>query len=84
MKIKLGDNIRYLRNRHRLSQAKLGEYLCLSRNQIASYEDLRASPGIKSLIDMANFFDVSIDDLIRGDMYQILKKNESNRNKRNS
>ena len=76
--IRLGDNIKYLRNKKRLSQRELAKILCLSRNQIASYEYRIAEPSIKTLIDLANFFDVSIDDLIRSDIYKILQKKIKN------
>lgn len=61
----LADNLQYLRNRRQLSQLKMGQLVHLSRNQLASYEDARAQPSLDKLIRISDFFQVSLDHLVK-------------------
>jgi len=61
----LGKNLRYLRERNgKMSQGKLAENLGVTRSAISSYEDGRAEPKLSVLIGMANFFNITVDQLL--------------------
>lgn len=63
--IYLGKNLRYLRERNgKMSQGKLAEALGVTRSAISSYEDGRAEPKLSVLNGMANFFNITVDQLL--------------------
>lgn len=64
----LSTNIRVLRKRMRLSQEELAQSLGLNRGNIASYENGTAEPKISNLLNMAQFFGVSLIDLAQYDL----------------
>ncbi|MEE7711227.1 MULTISPECIES: helix-turn-helix domain-containing protein [Bacillus] len=65
--MKFGDRLRELRKmRPNLSQKKLGEHLGLAESTISMYEQNRREPEYEILIKIADYFDVSIDYLLRG------------------
>lgn len=67
MNMKFGDRLRELRKmRPNLSQKKLGEHLGLAESTISMYEQNRREPEYEILIKIADYFDVSIDYLLRG------------------
>ncbi|AUW95664.1 helix-turn-helix domain-containing protein [Streptococcus pluranimalium] len=57
-----------LRNSKKLSQEELAEKLYVSRQTISNWERGRTYPDINSLLLIATFFDVSLDNLIKGDV----------------
>lgn len=57
-------NLKFLRNQKNLSQQKLAEYLHVSQQSIYKYEHNITSPDIETLINMADFFDTSVDYII--------------------
>lgn len=57
-----------LRKARGLSQEELAEKLYVSRQTISNWERGRTYPDINSLLLMATFFDVSLDNLIKGDV----------------
>lgn len=64
-----------LRKEKNLSQEELAEKLYVSRQTISNWERGKTYPDIDSLLLMATYFDVSLDNLIKGDVdamkYQI-------------
>lgn len=56
--------IKELREQNRISQNELAKQLNLTNKNICSYETGVANPKIETLIDMANFFNCSIDYLV--------------------
>ena len=57
-----------LRREKNLSQEELAEKLHVSRQTISNWERGKTYPDINSLLLMANYFDVSLDYLIKGDI----------------
>ncbi|MGV3010654.1 helix-turn-helix domain-containing protein [Streptococcus thoraltensis] len=57
-----------LRKSKQLSQEELAEKLYVSRQTISNWERGRTYPDINSLLLIATFFDVSLDNLIKGDV----------------
>ena len=56
--------LKEIRKAKRISQLKLALDLHTSQNTISRYETGEREPGIKELIDIADYFNVSIDYLL--------------------
>ena len=65
---KIGANITVLRATKKFTQEQLSTELDISRSRLGSYEEGRAEPPYDLLIKIANYFQVSIDALVRGDL----------------
>ncbi|MED2978248.1 helix-turn-helix transcriptional regulator [Bacillus swezeyi] len=65
----LGERLKYLRSkqRPRLSQQALSDKLGLNRATYARYETGDNEPDYETLIKIADYYDVSLDYLIRGE-----------------
>lgn len=59
-----GTNFKYYREINRMTQEALAERLGVVRSQIAQYERGSRSPSIQVLREMADIFEVSIDELL--------------------
>lgn len=58
-------NLRYIREeKYQMTQEGLAEALGVSRSALSAYEDARAEPRILLLIRIAQYFEVSIDDMV--------------------
>ena len=57
-------NLRKLRIERHLSQRELGKLLNIKQQSICSYENGRSSPGIETIVAIADFFHVSVDYLL--------------------
>lgn len=55
-----------IRKKRGLSQLKVAMDLSISREALSYYENGRRSPDIQMLLILSDYFDVSIDYLIRG------------------
>lgn len=64
----IAGNIRFLRERKGLSQAQLSEVLALTQSAISSYEKEKSQPLPDGLVKLADYFDISIDDLLLKDL----------------
>ena len=67
MKMKGLSNIRKERN---LNQQKVAMDLSISRESLSYYENGKRSPDIEMLCKLSEYFNVSIDYLIRGEDFQ--------------
>ncbi|MGQ7944167.1 XRE family transcriptional regulator [Flavobacterium sp. WC2509] len=77
------DNIRTLRARHKISQEKLAESLCITRGRYVKYEDGTSEAPYDILKKIAHYYHISIDLLLSVDLRKIdtedLLKLENNR-----
>ncbi|MCR8668246.1 LexA family transcriptional regulator [Aestuariibaculum sp. M13] len=64
----LSGNIRHLRQLKGLTQEGLAEELKVHRSRISSYEEARAIPTAKFLLDLSDFFKIPIDAILRNDL----------------
>ena len=64
----LSKNIKHLRSLKGLTQEQFAEKLNVSRSRISSYEENRAMPSIDFLMELSDFFDISIDLLAKNDL----------------
>ncbi len=73
----LNKNIKYLRQKNKISQQGLSDALAIPRTTLGDYERGKTEPNISMLIRMAEYFDVKVDELIKEDLshgdYEILK-----------
>lgn len=61
-----GERLYELRNKNNLSQEDLAEVLDVSRQSISKWENDKAYPEMTRLLFMSDYFDVSLDYLMRG------------------
>ena len=58
--------LRKIRNERNLNQLKVAMDLSISREALSHYETGKRSPDVDMLMRFSDYFDVSIDYLIRG------------------
>ena len=63
----LGERIRDERKKRGLSQEELADILNVSRKAITKWETDRGIPDIANLIRISEEFEISLDELIKGD-----------------
>ena len=63
----LGERIRDERKKRGLSQEELADILNVSRQAITKWETDRGIPDIANLIRISEEFEISLDELIKGD-----------------
>lgn len=69
------NNLKELRRAKKVTQQKLSEVLGYGYTAIANYESGRNEPSLRDLVRIADFFDVSIDELL-GRVYPSERKKE--------
>ena len=67
----LGENLKYLRKQKELSQEQVSKMLEIPRPTYSGYENKVSEPGFAMLGKLADFFNVSIDQLLRSDIEKI-------------
>lgn len=63
LKIQIGKNIRSLRRKRQVSQEDLAETMGVTVQAISKWETGKANPDVMLLSGLAEYFEVSIDDL---------------------
>ncbi|MGF0032660.1 helix-turn-helix domain-containing protein [Bariatricus sp. SGI.154] len=66
--MELGKQIKRYRKERSLSQDVLAEKVYVSRQTISNWENDKSYPDVKSLVLLSEVFDVSLDQLIKGDV----------------
>ena len=64
----LAQNLKYLRKSRGETQEVLAEEIGITPSALANYEQGQREPCIEKLIILADYFEVSVDDLIRKDL----------------
>lgn len=77
----IGKNIKKIRSLKKLNQTEFSKIFNLTRGSIGAYEEGRAEPKIDTIIQMANYFGLSIDAFINkeltvNDLYSLDMVNE--------
>ncbi len=62
------DNIKYLRKRRGRTQDDVAVVLDMKRSTLSGYENKVAQPGIQVLMQFSDYFNISIDTLIKVDL----------------
>lgn len=66
--MELGSHIKRHRAERGLSQEALAEAIYVSRQTVSNWETGKTYPDVHSLLLLSHLFDVSVDDLIKGDV----------------
>ena len=64
MKNYFAENLKSLRLKYKYSQPDLADKLRVSKAMISFWENGKYEPTATNIINIANFFDISIDDLL--------------------
>ena len=71
--MEISTQIKKYRNTMELSQEELAEKIYVTRQTISNWENGKSYPDIHSLLLLSSLFNVSLDQLIKGDI-EIMKK----------
>lgn len=72
--MELGNQIKHYRNEKGLSQEELAERVYVTRQTISNWENNKNYPDINSIVLLSEIFEISIDNLIKGDLEQMKKE----------
>ncbi len=61
----IGENLKTLRKRNKISQEELSKKLELTRSTYSGYENSAAEPSLDTLIKVSDFYGLSLDTLMR-------------------
>mgnify|MGYP001059584570 CR=1 FL=1 len=64
----IGKNIRKIRTVKNYSQTDFADKFALKRATVGAYEEGRSEPKISTLIEIANYFSISVDDLLKKEL----------------
>ena len=81
--MEFNDKLQELRKARGLTQEELAEALFVSRTAISKWESGRGYPSIDSLKQIANYFSISIDELLSGERLITIAENENRTNLKN-
>lgn len=74
-----GEKVREKRNDLKLTQTEVGEKINVSRQTISSWENGKSYPDIPMLVTLSDFYDLSLDYLLKEDnSYMSKLKKENN------
>lgn len=77
--MELGKQIKFYRERNGLSQEKLAEEIYVSRQSISNWENERSYPDIHNILQLSVLFNVSLDELVKGDVDMMKREIETNK-----
>ena len=72
----LSENLHFLRKRDKITQEELADRLGVSRQAVSKWETGEAFPETDKLIMLCDMFNVSLDELVRGNAVKEEKKEE--------
>ena len=67
----IGENLKLLRKRRQLSQEEIASELGLTRSSYSGYENGVAEPNLENLIKFSEYFNISLDKLIKRNLGKI-------------
>ena len=73
----IAKNIRKIRNSKKLTQEELAAKINVTRQAVSNWENNKTQPDIETLTNIANAFEIGIEELIYGKKY-IKKDTEEN------
>ena len=79
--MEIGNKIKNLRTNNHLSQEHLAEKIFVTRQTISNWENDKSYPDLNSVIRMSELFNITVDELVKGDitkMKEIIKKDDIN------
>ena len=80
--MELSEKLKQLRADKKITQEKLAEIMHVSRTTISSWETGRSYPDLQMIVEISDYFKVSLDCLLREDKKMITKLTFDTKNKR--
>ena len=80
--MEIGNKIKNLRSKYNFSQEDLAEKIYVTRQTISNWENSKSFPDLNSLIRMSDIFDITVDELVKGDvekMKDMIKQEDINK-----
>ncbi|CAM4455202.1 helix-turn-helix domain-containing protein [Paenibacillus tarimensis] len=65
----IGDRLRELRKARKMTQEQVAAYLNAAKSTISQYENNINEPDLETLVKLADWFGVTIDDLLGRSLY---------------
>ncbi|HSL85679.1 MAG TPA: helix-turn-helix transcriptional regulator [Bacteroidales bacterium] len=72
----LGERILEMRTRANMSQSDLADVLDVSRQSVSKWETNSSVPELGKLLKMSEIFEISMDDLVRGERETLVSASE--------
>lgn len=69
--INVGQKLQIARNKQELTQEQIAQQLQVSRQTISNWENNKSYPDIVSLITLSELYQISLDQLLKGDKAMI-------------
>lgn len=66
--LKLSENLKVLRKRNNMTQQQIADKMKLGRVNYTRYENGSVRPDYETVIALADFYDVTVDDILRKDL----------------
>ncbi|SDC08034.1 Helix-turn-helix [Terribacillus halophilus] len=63
----LGEKLKHFREQKNMSREELAQKMNVSRQAVYKWETNKGYPDIDNLIQLSNLFEITIDELIKGD-----------------
>ena len=76
--MEIGNQIKKYRNELGLSQEELADKIFVTRQTISNWENEKNYPDIRSLVMLSTLFDISLDNLVKGDLEEMKKQIKEN------
>jgi len=70
----IGENLKILRKNKKISQEELSKKLDLTRSTYSGYENSAAEPSLDTLIKIADFYGLSLDNLLRKNLSELSER----------
>lgn len=82
MNVEIANNLVRLRKKNGLSQEALAEKIGVSRQAVSKWERAESSPDTDNLIALAELYNLSLDDMIKGNNVEQIEVNAEENNKK--
>ncbi|MDO4864250.1 MAG: helix-turn-helix transcriptional regulator [Ruminococcus sp.] len=63
----IGKNIREIRTKNNMSQEEFGKLFYVTRQTVSNWENEKSFPDLKTIVDISDKFDISLDKLLKED-----------------
>src|SRR5688500_12004021 len=70
----IGENLKLLRKRKGVSQEEIAVDLGLTRSSYSGYENGVAEPNLETIIKISEYYNISLDKLIKRELSKISEK----------
>jgi transcriptional regulator with XRE-family HTH domain len=84
MKMNISEQLKNYRKKFELSQDGLAEIVYVSRQTISNWETGKSYPDLQSLLLLSDYFGISLDELVKGDIQMMKEKVDAEELKRYS